>query len=68
MAIMEPEPTATLDTIEPDDCCLRPLSKALRDATAPMERWECSKCGLEWKPTGSGLMRHWRPVPWGMRL
>lgn len=59
---------AVFNIIEPDDCCTRPLAKALRNATAPMERWECPKCGQEWKPEQKGLARHWMPQPWAVRL
>ena len=57
---------------EPDDCCGRRIAKALlKDELDSETRWECPKCGLEWRPdivmaTVDGEtreIRHWRPRP-----
>lgn len=49
-------------THEPDDCCGKRISKALRDGTLDVsESWECPKCGLCWKPTIVEGLRHWAP-------
>lgn len=51
-----------LNTYEPDDCCGRHISNALRkDELETAERWECPKCGTEWTPAIIGEARHWSP-------
>jgi hypothetical protein len=52
-----------LNTHEPDDCCAKALSKALRSgALDKAETWKHEKCGLEWRPVHIGEARHWQPV------
>lgn len=65
---------ATLNTYEPDSCCGRAISKALRaDMLNDTDRWECPKCGMLWTPemraATSGEsdvtgVRHWMPRPY----
>jgi len=66
-----------LNTVHPDDCCTRRISKDLRDGKLDtVDTWECPKCGTEWRPTIISLapgklvtldqaqqIRHWEPVP-----
>ncbi len=40
-----------LNFVVHDDCCSEPLSAALDDLQAAgATRWECPKCGAEWRP------------------
>ena len=52
------------DTFEPDECCGTLLSRALRKGIPEsLDAWMCGKCGMEWKPTLYGSLRHWTPRP-----
>lgn len=65
------QPATPLDTFEHDDCCTKPLVKALfTGSLASAEEWACPKCGCAWKPDPPRppLGRHWRPHTWVARL
>ena len=53
-------------THDPDDCCARSLSKALRDGKLEGKlSWTHEKCGCEWiaeEIPGTGFL-HWRANP-----
>lgn len=56
---------ATLNTYEPDSCCGRAISKALRaDMLNDTDRWKCPKCEMLWTPEMRGDLRHWMPRPY----
>lgn len=53
-----------LQSYEPDPCCGKHISKAIRsEELDKREEWECPKCGLLWKPALEGTVRHWSPKP-----
>lgn len=52
----------TLQTYEPDDCCGKPLSKALASGALNAAReWTCPKCGTKWVVCDRHPLRHWEP-------
>lgn len=51
--------THPLNTIEPDNCCAKPLSAHLRQNPATLGPWDCPKCGCQWMPTLIEGVRHW---------
>jgi hypothetical protein len=55
-----------LDTWDHDDCCSKPLRKAIGTGSlAGATSWVCPKCDVEWTPElAPGLGRHWRPQTW----
>ena len=51
-----------LSTFVPDDCCAKPLGRALASGKLDAaESWSCPKCGCDWKPRMVGEIRHWEP-------
>lgn len=57
-----------LNTFEPDDCCVTPLSKAaFSGALDGLASWTCPKCGTEWNRTiehrmaAQSVIHHWSP-------
>lgn len=55
----------TLNSHEPDSCCGRAISKALREEQLnKIEEWVCAKCGMKWTPEMHGTIRHWMPRPY----
>ena len=60
----------TEQSFEPDKCCAKALAKVL-ESLATAERWECPKCGCEWRPNtitsqidgNTVTLRHWTPRP-----
>lgn len=52
-----------LNTWDEDQCCARPLAKALRSGKlASTDMWTCPKCGMEWKAAMVETARRWSPV------
>lgn len=61
---MSDEKPISLNTHEPDACCGKHLSKALRSGLLDsLDTWMCPKCGMEWQPRMVETLRHWEPHP-----
>jgi hypothetical protein len=50
------------DTWESDECCGKPLTRALRSGILRTDDWLCPSCGAEWKAEQRGAVRHWTPA------
>ena len=54
-----------VQSYQPDECCGKHLSKALLAGTLDeVDRWECPKCGCEWRAEMKESIRHWVPHDW----
>jgi hypothetical protein len=63
----KPAPAAAgpLNAYEPDKCCGRRISKALRsDLLNAVDEWTCPECGEKWTPEMRGAIRYWMPRPY----
>ena len=44
--------------------CCRRIAEAMRKGQLDdADRWECPKCGLEWRPSSEHGIRFWRARP-----
>ena len=53
-----------LQSHEPDQCCGKHISKALRaEELDTAAEWTCPRCGVLWTATIEGTVKHWSPKP-----
>lgn len=53
----------TLNTHDPDECCSKPLGKALFGGKLEgLTGWSCPKCGTAWQATMVDQVKHWAPA------
>lgn len=52
-------------TEQADPCCERHWNRsAFRGELAGKDRWECPRCGMEYKPRDAGAFKVWEAFGW----